>query len=143
MQLLKASKWLRLETLYFSPLLCCKSLHESSYKNSHRWNHSCDVSSTKTQINKTSQQRNLVSSCNCISFNGGSGKACRVKNAKWQKVSVFDKQAAILSIIIDLSKCWPILVEVVICRREQEAVKKRCAVTRKRGKEQVKFLHVY
>ena len=39
--------------------------------------------------------------------------------SKWQKASVFDKQAAFLSINIDLSKLWPILVEVVICRREQ------------------------
>ena len=79
-------------------------------------------SSTKTQMNKPSQQRNLVSSYNYISFSSGSGKTSRVKKAKWQKASGFDKQAAFLAINIDLLKFWPILVDVVICRREQGVV---------------------
>ena len=43
MQLLKASKWSSYRNaLVFSVTLLWKP-HESSYKNSHRWNHSCDA----------------------------------------------------------------------------------------------------
>ena len=66
-------------------------------------------------------------------------KIWKVKKAKWQNkrlqfsVNKF-LAAAFLSINqILLSKFWPILVEVVICRREQEAV------TRKRGKARQVF----